>query len=139
VSKVFGVPLDCDRGEQVEPCRAVVLSFGRSVSDFPLTTSAQSILQRVVRLTLVEANLGTARHVGIEQSFNDEQRPFDPSDFVKGKCLFVLTGIRSELLQQLARWHDACGHRGDGAQNSPHSPALPKPMTSTPMSRGVSR
>ena len=91
-------PVDCDRGEQVEPCHAVVLAFGCPVADLPLTTYAQSILQRVVSLTLVEADLGTALHIGIEQPFNDEQRPFNPSDFAKGKCQFVLTGVRSKLL-----------------------------------------
>ena len=32
-------------------------------------------------LTLVEADLGAALHVSIEQPVGDEECPFDPSDF----------------------------------------------------------
>jgi hypothetical protein len=46
-----------------------------------LAADAQGVFQGVMRFALVQADLGTALHVGIEQPFDDEQRPFDPSDF----------------------------------------------------------
>ena len=32
-------------------------------------------------LALVQAGVGSALHIGIEQSVDDEERSFDPSDF----------------------------------------------------------
>jgi hypothetical protein len=48
--EVLGVPVDDNSCQQVQPGHTVMLTFGGTVPDFPLTTYAQSILQRVVRL-----------------------------------------------------------------------------------------
>jgi|GEM_PF-3296292 len=56
---------------------------------------------------LVQADLGAALHVGIEQPVDDEQRPLNPSDFPQGNDQLVLSGIGCEFTQQLAWRHDA--------------------------------
>lgn len=66
LAKMFGVPINDDRGQQVKPCHAIVLSFRGSVSDFALTPDAQRIFQGMMRLTLVQTDLGTALHVGAQ-------------------------------------------------------------------------
>jgi len=58
-----------------------MLSFSCSVANFTLAANAQRILEGVVGLAFIEADLGTALHVSIEQPVDDEQRPFDPPDF----------------------------------------------------------
>lgn len=94
-----GVPVDDDSGEQVEPCHPEVLSFVGSVADFALAADAQDVLQGVVGLILVQADLGTAPHVRIKPPVDDEECPFDPSDFVQGHCQFVLARAGCELPQ----------------------------------------
>jgi len=42
-SKVVSAPIDYDCGEQIEASHTVVLSLGGSVTDFGLTSDAQSI------------------------------------------------------------------------------------------------
>jgi len=77
---VFGVP-DDDGGEQVQTSHAVVLAFGGAVTDFALATNAQGVFQGVVRLPLVQANIGTSLHIGIEQPVDDEPRALYAPDF----------------------------------------------------------
>ena len=72
LAEVFGVPVDDDGGEQVQPCHAEVLGFGGAVADFALTANAQGVFESMMGLTLVQADLGTALHVGIEGPFDDE-------------------------------------------------------------------
>lgn len=43
--------------------------------------------------SLVQADLGATLHVGVQQPFNDEQRPFDPSDFAQCDRELVLSGV----------------------------------------------
>jgi hypothetical protein len=38
-------------------------------------------------------------HVGVEQPVDDEQRPFDPSDFPQGYGQIVLAWVSCELPQ----------------------------------------
>jgi hypothetical protein len=57
--------------------------------------------------TFVEAYLGAALHVGIQQPIDDKECPFDPSDFTKSDSKIVLPWMGWELLQELAGWHDA--------------------------------
>ena len=64
--EMFGVPVDDDRGEEVQPGHAEVLGFGGAVPDLALAADAESVLQRVVGFALVQADLGAALHVGIE-------------------------------------------------------------------------
>lgn len=61
-----GVPVDDDCGQQVEAGDPVMLALGCSVSDFTLAADAQRILESMVGLALVEADLGTPLHVGVE-------------------------------------------------------------------------
>ncbi len=65
MAEVQGVPVDDDGGEQVEARDPVVLAFGGAVADLALATDAQGVLQRMVRLALVEADLSAALHEGI--------------------------------------------------------------------------
>ncbi len=51
--EMLGVPVDNNRGEQVQAGHAEVLTFDGSVADFPLAADAQGIFQGVVCLTLV--------------------------------------------------------------------------------------
>lgn len=81
MAKVLGVPIDDDRGQQVETCHAVVLTLGGSIADFALTANAQGVFQGVVRLPLVQTNIGTSLHIGIEQPIDDEQRALYSPDF----------------------------------------------------------
>lgn len=54
------VPVDDGGSEQVEAGNPVVLALGGSIADLALAADAQGILQRVVRLALVEADMGAA-------------------------------------------------------------------------------
>ena len=69
VSELFGVPVDYDRREQVQPCDPEVLGSGRPVPDLSLAPDPQCAFQRMVRLALVQAETGTSLHVDIELSF----------------------------------------------------------------------
>jgi hypothetical protein len=110
LSEVLCVPVDNDCGEQIESRDAEVLAFGGAIADFALSTDAQRVLEGMMRLALIQADLGAALHVGIERPFEDEQRPFNPSDFLEGFGEGVLAGICCELTQQLTGWHDARDH-----------------------------
>ena len=79
-AEMLGVPVDDDRGEEVQPGHAEVLAFGGAIADFTLAADAESVLRSVMGLALVEPDLVTALHVGIELPVDDEERPFDPSD-----------------------------------------------------------
>ena len=79
-AKMFGVPINDDRGQQVQPGHAIVLSFRGSVSDFTLATDTEGVFQRMMCLTLVQADLCTALHIGIQQPIDNEQGALDPPD-----------------------------------------------------------
>ncbi len=66
-SRVLRVPVDDDGGEEVQSGHAIMLRFGSAVADFALPTDAQSVFQGVMRFAFVEADLGAALHIGIEQ------------------------------------------------------------------------
>jgi hypothetical protein len=84
LAEILGVPVVDDGGAQIEADHTEVLAFGGAVADFTLATDAKGVFQGMMRLTLVQADLGTALHVGIEHPVNDEQRPFHPPDFLEG-------------------------------------------------------
>jgi len=44
----------------------------------------EGVLQRMVRLALVEADFGAALHASAEDPFDDEQRALDPPDLAWG-------------------------------------------------------
>jgi len=98
LSDVLGVPVDDDGGEQVQTGHAVVLTLGSAIPDFTLSPDAQGVFQGVMGLTLVQANLGPALHVGVEKPLDDEEGPFDAAYFAKRNGQLVLARIGGELL-----------------------------------------
>jgi hypothetical protein len=88
-----------------------VLAFGGAVADFALAADAKGVLQGMVRLALVESDLGEALHVGIKQPFRDEERALDTSDFAQ--CLGQLVLARLSHHQPPARgpWHRRAARR----------------------------
>ena len=73
-------------------------------------------------LALVQAGVGSALHIGVEQPVDDaersnEERSFDPSDFAESDGQFVLARIGRELSQQLARRKGATGQGGSNPQD----------------------
>lgn len=94
-----------------------MLALRGTVADFTLASDPQRVFQGVMGLTFVQSNLGPALHIGIEQPFNDEQSPFDPSDFTQSDGKVMLTWMRRKLFQELAGKHDARHHCGNAAQD----------------------
>jgi hypothetical protein len=99
LTEVLGVPVDDDGGEQVQPGHSEVLALGCSITDFTLAANAQGVFQRMMRFALIQADLGTALHVGIQQPIDDEQRPFDPADFAQCDRKFMLSGVGCKFPQ----------------------------------------
>lgn len=60
MAQMESVPVYDDCGEQVQPGDAVILALGGSVSDFTLAADTQRILDSMVSLAFVEADLGYA-------------------------------------------------------------------------------
>lgn len=118
LTEVLGVPVDDDGGEQVETGHAVVLSLCGAIADFALPPDAQGIFQGVVCLALVQADLGPALHVGIEEPLDDEECAFDAADFAERDGQFVLARIGGKLLEQLTGRHNARHHGGRGPQHA---------------------
>lgn len=52
---------------------------------------------RVVRLALVQADLGAPAHVGVRGPVDHEQGAFDATDFPQGRRHLVLARIHGEL------------------------------------------
>ena len=73
----FGPPVFA--GEQVQPGHSKVLALGCSITDFTLATNAQGAFQRMMRFALIQADLGSALHIGIQQPIDDKECPFDPA------------------------------------------------------------
>ena len=65
LTEVEGVPMDHDGCKQVQASHAVMLPFSGAVADFALATDAQRIFKGMMRLALVQADLGTTLHVGV--------------------------------------------------------------------------
>jgi len=77
------VPVNDDGSEEVQPGHSEVLALGCSITDFTLAPNAQGVFQRMMRFALIQADLGTALHIGIQQPIDDKERPFDPADFAQ--------------------------------------------------------
>lgn len=118
LTKVLGVPIDNDGGKQVEASHAIVLALGRAVADFALASDAQSVFQGMVRLALVQPNLGATLHIGVKQPVDDEQRPLNAADLAERHGQLMLTGIGRELFEQLTGRHGTCRHGGHRAQDA---------------------
>ena len=80
-AEMGGIPVDDDGGEQVEPGHAVVLALARAVADFALAPDPECVLERVMSLALVQAGVGPALHIGIEQPVDDEERSDEERSF----------------------------------------------------------
>ena len=80
-------------GRTVETCHAVVLALSSSITDFALAANAKGVFQGVVRLALIQTNIGTALHICIKQPVDDEQRALYAPDFPErqGKFMGSLT------------------------------------------------
>lgn len=116
MAEMQGVPVDDDGGEQVEAGDPVMLTFGGTIADFALASDAQDVLERVMRLALVEADLRAALHADIEDPVDDEQSPLDPADLAQRGGQIVLAWTGGELAQDAA-WRDLPGaHCGDAAE-----------------------
>ncbi len=116
-AKLPGIPVDDDGGQQIEACDPKVLTFCGSISDFSLPPDPQGILQGVMRLTLVETDLGASLHVCVEQPFDDEQCALDAPNFSQRNGQIMLPWPRCQFFQELTRLHPARKHRRNAAQN----------------------
>jgi hypothetical protein len=63
--KALDAPVNDDGSEQVQPYHPEMLPFGCSVTNFTLAANAQRILDGVMGFSFVQADLGTALHVGV--------------------------------------------------------------------------
>ena len=75
------VPVDDDRGQQVEAGDPVVLPLPGSVPQFAALVEVDGALERMVRLALVQADQGAPAHVGVRRPLDHEQGAFDAADF----------------------------------------------------------
>ena len=99
-----------------------MLALARAAADFAQAPDPEGVLERVMSLALVQAGVGSALHIGVEQPVDDaersdEERSFDPSDFAESDGQFVLARIGRELSQQLARRKNATGQSGSNPQD----------------------
>ena len=109
-----------------------MLGFAGAVADLALAPGPERVLERVMSLALVQAGVGPALHIGVEEPVGDEECTFDPSDFAESDGRFVLAGIGRKLSHQLARRKDAAGQGGGNPQDVrpvPHDHVLPKFLT----------
>ncbi len=83
LTEVEGVPKDYDGCKQVETGHAIVLSLCGAIPDFTLATDAQRVFQGVMGLVFVQADLGPALHVVVEEPLDDEERALDATDFTQ--------------------------------------------------------
>ena len=65
-AEMGGIPVNDDGGERVEPGHAVVLGLAGAVADFALAPDPERVLERVMSLALVQAGVGPALHIGVE-------------------------------------------------------------------------
>ena len=86
------VPVDDDRGQQVKAGDPGVLAFPGPVAQFAALVEVDGALESMVRLALVQSDLGTPAHVGVRDPVDYEQRAFDAADFPQGGRQFVLAG-----------------------------------------------
>ncbi len=74
-AEIGGIPVNDDGGEQVEPGHAVMLALAGAVADFALAPDPEGVMS----LALVQADVGSALHIGVERPVDDEERSFDSS------------------------------------------------------------
>lgn len=79
-----------------------MLPLSGAITDFALATDAKGVFQGVMRLALVQADLGTMLHVGVQQPINNDERALDAADFAQGQSEVMLARIGREFAQKLA-------------------------------------
>lgn len=72
VPEMFCVPINDDGSKKVQPGHPEVLPLSCPITDFALAANAQGVLEGVMRLSLVQADLSATLHVGIKQPVDDE-------------------------------------------------------------------
>ena len=95
-AELGGIPVNDDGGEQVEPSHAVVLALAGAVADFALAPDAERVLECVMSLALVQAGVGPALHIGVEQPVDDEERALDGLDHGIGDSATPFHGTDGE-------------------------------------------
>ncbi len=90
-AEAAGVPADDDGGEEIQARDSVVLTLGGAITGLALAAGPQGVLQRVMGLALVEAELRAALHVGIERPVDHEQRTLDATDLAQRRGEIVAT------------------------------------------------
>ena len=80
----------------------MVLALTGTVGEFALAVDPECVPGGETCLALVRAGIGPALHVDIEEPVDDEERPFDPSDFAEGDARRMLARSGCELSRMLA-------------------------------------
>ena len=88
--------VDDDRGQQVEAGEPVVLSFLGSVSQFTTLVEIDGALEGMVRLSLVQSDLGAPAHVGV-------RGPVDQFTGLRHYGPWVLAGYRRTAARRGSR------------------------------------
>ena len=97
------VPVDDDRGQQVEASDSVMLTLFGSVAQFAALVEVDGALQGLMGLTLVQSDLRAPAHVGVRGPVDHEQRALNAADFAQSGRQLVLAGIRGEFAQDLCQ------------------------------------
>lgn len=116
VAETCSIPVDDDCCEQIQPGDPIMLTFRRSIADFPLATDTQGVLQGVMSLTFVEANLRTALHIGIENPFYYKESALDTTNLLQRDRQIILARVGREFAQQLAGLDLSGGHCSGAAK-----------------------
>ena len=93
-AELIRIPEDDDCREQIQAGQTEMLTFCGPIPDLALTANPQGVLQGMMCFALIQSDGGPALHVYIERPFDDEQCPFDLSDFphCDGQIVFARTG-----------------------------------------------
>ena len=95
------IPQNDDDCEQVEISHTVVFALARAAGDFAVASDAERVLECVMNIVLVQANVGSALPIRTWLPFDNEECSFDPPDFAESDGQFVLAWIGRKLSQ---RW-----------------------------------
>ena len=71
------IPIDNDGRRQIQAGNAVLLPFGRAITDFAAPVEVDCAFQRVMGLTLVQADLSPALQLYVAQPVQHEDRAFE--------------------------------------------------------------
>lgn len=119
VSELLGVPADDDHRAQVDPRDPEVPGSGRPVPDHSQASDPRRVLQRMVRLTLVQAETGAQLDVDVVQPMDNGRRASPPCPLPELATLAAAAckGLRPTLVMTVAgtehalRTRSACACR----------------------------